>query len=119
MTDEHANDVSRHLKMYIGVFVALIVLTVVTVAASRLGVGVALGVAIALIIATVKGSLVGAVFMHLAWERRTIYALLAVAGVFVLWMMGLFLWSMHSTLEGTGKAPIEASAPARPATEGH
>ncbi len=119
MTDEHANDVGKHLKTYIGVFVALIVLTIVTVAASTLAVGVAVGVAIALIIATVKGSLVGAVFMHLAWEKRTIYALLIVSGVFVLFMMGLLIWSMESRLAGTEKAPIEASVATPPASEGH
>jgi len=121
MSDEHANDVKKHMKTYIGVFVALIVLTLATVGASRLGIGVALGIAVALIIATVKGSLVGAIFMHLAWEKRTIHALLVLAGAFVAFMMGLLIWSMHSNLTGTEKAPIEATtkAPEHPAPEGH
>ena len=119
MTDEHADDVRKHMKAYIGVFVALIVLTVVTVAVSNLAVGLALSVAIALIIATVKGSLVGAFFMHLAWEKRAIYAVLIMAAVFFFCMMGLLVWSLNSPLEGTVKAPIEASATDHPAPEGH
>jgi len=119
MTDEHADEVKKHMKTYIGVFAALIVLTVVTVAASNLAVGVSLSIAIAMIIATVKGSLVGAIFMHLAWEKRTIYALLILSGAFFLFMMGLLVWSLHSPLEGTEKAPIEAVATDHPAAEGH
>lgn len=118
MTDEHAHEVKKHMKAYIGVFAALIVLTVVTVAASKLAVGVALSVTIALIIATIKGSLVGAFFMHLAWEKRTIYAVLLMAGVFFLVMMSLFIWSQDATLPGTVKAPIEAGTNP-PAPEGH
>jgi cytochrome c oxidase subunit 4 len=119
MTDEHADEVRKHLKGYIGVFVALIVLTVVTVAARNLAVGVTLSVAIALLIATVKGSLVGAFFMHLAWEKRTIYAVLLLAGAFLFSMMGLLIWSMDSKLEGTDKAPIEAIVKDQPAPESH
>lgn len=118
MTDDHADEVRKQLKTYIGVFVALMVLTVVTVAASKLAVGVAVSIAIALVIATVKGSLVGAFFMHLAWEKRAIYAVLIVAGAFFLVMMGLFAWSHGATLPGTDKAPIEAST-SDPAPEGH
>ena len=109
MTDEHTDEVKKHLKTYIGVFVALMVLTVITVAVADLRVGVALSVTIALIIATVKGSLVGAFFMHLAWEKRTIYALLIVAGLFFFSMMGLLVWSLNEPLTGTEKAPIEAT----------
>jgi caa(3)-type oxidase subunit IV len=119
MTDEHAGDVKKHMKMYIGVFVALIVLTVVTVAARNLAVGVVLSVVIALIIATVKVSLVGAVFMHLAWEKRTIYAVLLMAGAFLLSMMGLFIWSLDSTLTGTVQAPIEAVGKDHAVPKGH
>lgn len=119
MTDDHADEVKKQLKLYIGVFAALIVLTIVTVAAKSLALGVALSIAVALFIATVKGSLVGAFFMHLAWEKRSIYALLLVAGAFLFFMMGLLVWSLHSTLPGTEKAPIEATVTDHPAPEGH
>lgn len=123
MTDEHAeldghaDEVKKHLKLYIGVFVALLVLTVVTVAVTKLAVGFVLAVVIAMIIATVKGSLVAAFFMHLAWEKRMIYLLLLLSGVFLVFMVAMFVWSVDATLSGTAKPPIEAAVTS--ASEGH
>lgn len=119
MTDDHASDVKKHLKTYIGVFVALLVLTVVTVAVSNLKVGIAVSVAIALVIATVKGSLVGAFFMHLAWEKRSIWSLIIMAGGLFLTMIALFIWSFNAPLAGTEKPPIEAAASQNPGAESH
>ncbi|MEK6675262.1 MAG: cytochrome C oxidase subunit IV family protein [Planctomycetota bacterium] len=68
MGGAHA-DVSKHVKAYIGVFVALAVLTVVTVLASYIQVSMGLHITIALVIATIKASFVAAIFMHLKWER--------------------------------------------------
>lgn len=72
----HAEDVRKHVRVYLLVFGALAVLTVVTVAVGyvRLPIGAAL--AVALLIASVKGGLVAAYFMHLVSEKRLIYALL-------------------------------------------
>lgn len=67
MSDSHA-DIRKHVKMYIGVFMALAILTVVTVAASRVDFGSG-NIAVALLIAVVKASLVAAIFMHLKWEK--------------------------------------------------
>ena len=39
MDDKHAHDIKKHLKVYIGVFVALLVGTIITVAASRVNLG--------------------------------------------------------------------------------
>ena len=116
---EHADTIKKHVRAYIAVFVALLVLTVVTVAASSLTAGVATTILIALTIATVKGSLVGGFFMHLAWEKRAIYALLLVAGAFLIAMMGLFLWSFNSPLTGTGTAPMQPAITHQQTTEGH
>lgn len=71
MANEHG-DVSRHIPMYIGVFVALAVFTVLTVIASRLHATTSTHVMMALAIAVVKGSLVAAIFMHLRWEKAPI-----------------------------------------------
>ncbi len=69
MAGGHA-DVQKHVKAYLGVFVALAVLTVVTVLASKIHFGSkAANITIALLIATFKASLVAAIFMHLRWER--------------------------------------------------
>lgn len=119
MLREGADTMRRHLRIYIAVFVALLVLTVLTVAASTLTAGVAASIVIALIIATVKGSLVGSFFMHLAWEKPAIYALLLVAGAFLVTMMGLFIWGLNSPLAGTGAPPMEPVVAHELATEGH
>jgi len=68
MGNSHA-DISKHMKLYIGVFAALFVLTIVTVLASRVHLGGAGNIVLALAIAVCKASLVAAVFMHLKWEK--------------------------------------------------
>ena len=78
MSDEHAADIDRHVRIYITVFLALMGLTVVTVAANfMLHLSVAGTIALAPVIATIKGSLVGCYFMHLISERKLIYWVLA------------------------------------------
>ncbi len=89
MSADSVQDIKRHVRTYIYVFVALAVLTVVTVLASYLDAGVALAVFIALLIATVKGSLVAGFFMHLVSEKKPIYWLLMLTAVFFLFLMFL------------------------------
>ncbi len=119
MVNDNADTKKKHMRAYIAVFVALLVLTVLTVAASSLTAGVAASIVIALTIATVKGSLVGGFFMHLAWEKRAIYALLLLAGAFLIAMMGLFLWSLNSPLAGTVTAPMQPAITHEQTTGGH
>ena len=119
IVSEHTDTKKRHVRLYIAVFAALLVLTVVTVAASRLSTGVATGIVIALTIATVKASLVGGFFMHLAWEKRPIYALLLVAGAFLIAMIGLFLWHYYEPINGTVTAPMQPAITHEQTTEGH
>jgi len=68
MGDSHA-DISKHVKLYIGVFAALFVLTIATVLVSRIEFGSVGHVVVALAIAVLKATLVAAVFMHLKWEK--------------------------------------------------
>ncbi len=68
MADSHA-DISKHVKLYIGVFAALAGLTIVTVLASQVDFSGPGHVVVALLIAGIKATLVAAVFMHLKWER--------------------------------------------------
>ncbi len=82
MADAHA-DISKHVKLYIGVFIALAVFTVITVAASTLDVGFKGNVAIALLIASIKGTLVASIFMHLKWEKGlTLWLTFAISAIF-------------------------------------
>ncbi|GEM_PF-808905 len=69
MGGSHA-DVSKHVKAYVGVFLALAVFTVLTVAASQfIHVSTPAHIGIALVIAAVKATMVAAIFMHLKWEK--------------------------------------------------
>jgi cytochrome c oxidase subunit 4 len=82
MGDAHS-DVSKHVKAYLGVFVALAVLTVATVLAAQWDTTPTMGVVVALLIATVKASLVAIIFMHLKWERSlSIWWSLVICAVF-------------------------------------
>jgi cytochrome c oxidase subunit IV len=93
MTDDHAVDIDRHVRVYITVFVTLMVLTIVTVAVSYLDLSVPIAVTVALLVATVKGSLVACYFMHLVSEKKLIYAVLAVTGAFFVALIALPLFT--------------------------
>ncbi|MDE2999705.1 MAG: cytochrome C oxidase subunit IV family protein [Gemmatimonadota bacterium] len=80
---ESAEEIRKHVRVYILVFAALAVLTVVTVAVSYLHLeSVAATVLIALFIASIKGGLVAGYFMHLVSEKQIIYWVLALTVVF-------------------------------------
>jgi cytochrome c oxidase subunit 4 len=83
MSDAHsADDLKKHVRAYILVFVSLMVLTLVTVAVSTLHLPVHQAIAVALIIATVKGSLVACYFMHLISEKKLILWVMALTVAF-------------------------------------
>jgi len=82
MSDSHAADIDKHVKVYILVFVSLMVLTLVTVAVSYLHLPTHQAIAVALVIATIKGSLVASYFMHLISEKKLILWVMILAVVF-------------------------------------
>ena len=83
---EHTSheEIKKHVKVYLAVFIALALLTVVTVFISYLRLPLAIGVVTALLIASVKGSLVAGFFMHLVSEKRIIFSILILAAIFFL-----------------------------------
>jgi cytochrome c oxidase subunit 4 len=93
MSDAHAEDVRKHVRIYITVFAALAALTVITVGVSYLRLPTLPAVVLALLIATVKGSLVACYFMHLISERKMIYATLILTAVFFVVLMTIPMWS--------------------------
>jgi cytochrome c oxidase subunit IV len=95
MTNDHAVDIDKHVRVYITVFVALMVLTIVTVAVSYLHLSVPIAVTVALVVATVKGSLVACYFMHLIAEKKLIYAVLVVTALFFVALLALPIFT-HS-----------------------
>lgn len=56
------------LPLLFGTFLALVLLTVITVAQASFDVG-SFDIIIVMVIATIKAVLVGAIFMHLAWDK--------------------------------------------------
>ena len=94
-TSDHAADIDRHVRVYITVFVALMALTIITVAISYLHLPLPIAVTAALLVATVKGSLVGAYFMHLISEKKLIYAVLVLTVVFFVALMLLPILTVH------------------------
>ncbi len=89
MAHGEIDDIKHHVKLYIRVFTALMVATIITVAVGYVHLPIGLAVVVALAIATVKASLVAAFFMHLTAEKKIIYASLALAAVFWVFLMAL------------------------------
>jgi len=92
MESAHSEDIQKHVRKYVVVFVALLALTLITVAVSYLNLEKTEAIIVALIIATVKGSLVASYFMHLISEKRMIYMALILTAVFFAVLMGLPLF---------------------------
>ncbi len=81
-----------HLGLYLGVGGFLIVATIITVWLSYFDFGShANNIIIAMIVATIKVGFVGAIFMHLKGEKKTIWRPLYFTAFFVL---GLFLLTL-------------------------
>jgi len=101
MSDTHsAEDIKKHVRVYLIVFSALAVLTVVTVAVSYLDLSIYLALVLALLIASVKAGLVGAYFMHLISERKVIFSMLAISLGLLLVILILFMAAYYGH-EGT------------------
>jgi cytochrome c oxidase subunit 4 len=88
MSDHSHAELSKHVKVYITVFIALLVGTIVTVGLNYLHFdNMVLTISIALFVAVIKATLVACYFMHLISEKRMIYVLLAVTAFFFLGLM--------------------------------
>ena len=98
MTNDHAADIDKHIRVYITVFVSLMVLTVATVVVSRFHLPVPIAVTVALLVATVKGSLVACYFMHLISERKLIVAILALTVLFFIALLALPILTVSNGL---------------------
>ncbi|HXJ74600.1 MAG TPA: cytochrome C oxidase subunit IV family protein [Candidatus Dormibacteraeota bacterium] len=101
MSDAHSHeDVKKHVRVYIVIFVALLVGTFVTVWLNSIHFAdFWVTVTIALLVATIKAFLVAGFFMHLISEKKAIYAMLATTVFFFAAMMYLTVW-------GRGQVPV-------------
>ncbi len=105
---DHTSGTS-HIKTYLAIGAALLGGTIVTVLAAKVHLGIILGIIVAIIIASIKGWLVAGYFMHLLHERKGIYWLLALTGVFLVVMVGLLLWT-YGDQQGTPHGIFQAPA---------
>ncbi len=94
----HAEDIKKHVRVYVSVFVALLALTIVTVTISYFNLSVIPAIIVALIIASIKGSLVASYFMHLISERKLIFAALILTGVFFLVLIFIPILAMSDRI---------------------
>jgi len=92
---ENIEDVKKHVRVYITVFVALACLTVITVGISYLHLPTHWAILFAMVVATVKGTLVAAYFMHLISEKKIIYWVLTLCFVFFVTLMLLPTFTSH------------------------
>ena len=92
---EHsAEDIKKHVRTYIIVFVALLILTLVTVAVSYVHLpSITERTIVALVVAGTKATLVAMVFMHLKSERPFIYLSLAFTAFFFVLLFALPMWT--------------------------
>ncbi len=74
--------IQKHVRIYISVFVALAFLTIVTVTISYLHLSLRAAIIVALSVALVKGSLVACFFMHMLTEKATIFLVLLFTVIF-------------------------------------
>ena len=93
-TNSH-DDIRKHVRTYVSVFVALLALTLITVTVSYLHLNIGAAIVVALFIAAIKGSLVASYFMHLISEKKVIYGALILTAVFFVVLMWLPIFA-HS-----------------------
>ena len=85
-------EIRKHIRTYMIVFVGLAVLTAVTVGISYLHLPVAMALLVGMIVASVKGSMVVSWFMHLIHEKPIVkWALILTAFMFLVLMLIPFL----------------------------
>ena len=98
MEHGHTEEMLKHIKIYIFIFLSLAVLTLVTVWASHLQVSHTMHIIIALAIASFKAALVALFFMHIRHSTK-LTKLVVVGGL--LWLAILLLMTMTDFLTRT------------------
>lgn len=100
--EEEAKHVDKHVKAFTVVLILLVIFTGITVGVSYLKVSVAAGITVALIIATIKGTMVGAIFMHLKGEKVLVYYILALTLAFFIGLIFLPVFTQENSVQDHG-----------------
>jgi len=95
----HAVDIDGHVRVYLIVFASLAVLTSATVGVHYLFLPIGPAVTLGLLIAAIKATLVACYFMHLISEKRVVFLVIVISGIFLL---GLFLLTMTAIFDQVG-----------------
>ncbi|GJQ26620.1 MAG: hypothetical protein HBSAPP02_16520 [Phycisphaerae bacterium] len=83
MSGSSVEEIQKHVRVYLGVFLALLVLTGVTVGVAELHfLTTTQAIIVALVVASVKASLVACYFMHLISERGMIFWIIGICALF-------------------------------------
>jgi cytochrome c oxidase subunit 4 len=102
MSAHSPEDISKHVRIYIIVFLALLVGTVVTVGLNYLHFdSKTVTIGIALFVAVIKATLVACYFMHLISEKKMIYVILGFTVFFFAALLVLTLSSYGDLPEMT------------------
>jgi cytochrome c oxidase subunit 4 len=102
MSAHSPEEISKHVRIYIIVFLALLVGTVVTVGLNYLHFdSKAVTIGIALFVAVIKATLVACYFMHLISEKKMIYVILGFTVFFFAALLILTLSSYGNLPETT------------------
>ena len=101
--------VKKTIRQYLMVGGALFAGTAITVLANQVHLAVPLAITVALIIASIKGSMVGAVFMHLSHEKKWVYGSLLLTVAFFLVLMFIPLLTVADNIGTPINAPSRMS----------
>jgi cytochrome c oxidase subunit IV len=104
--------IKKSIRGYLTIGAVLFVGTALTVLANQFHLAVPLAITVALIIATIKGSMVGAVFMHLSHEKRWIYGALLLTIAFFIVLMFVPLLFILDGIGTPNAGPAAAVGPA-------
>ncbi|MEI6083266.1 MAG: cytochrome C oxidase subunit IV family protein [Verrucomicrobiota bacterium] len=107
--------IQKQIKLYLIIGLALFVGTVLTVWVADLKVAIMTGIVIAVVIASIKSFLVAGYFMHLFHERKLIYQVLLLTAVFIVVMIGLFIFAFgdqQGAHHGIFNVPVKHVTPA-------
>jgi len=116
---ESAEEIRKHVRVYLLIGATLLILTAVTVWASYLDLNPAWTIVVALVIATVKASLVAGFFMHLLSEKQTIYLLLFFTGIFFIFVFLIPIGQYKGDLTGIEYTPTKNVHASHAQEEGH
>jgi cytochrome c oxidase subunit 4 len=117
MSAHTADEVRKHLRAYVLVFMALMAGTLITVWIWSLHLPMSTAITLQISLAVLKASLVLGYFMHLLTERKTTYAILVTTAFFFAFLMYLTIWSTDQHPVGTwfiDRPPAHSSGPVTP-----